>query len=88
MDYFAWRAVFEFFNPTSVRRMKLAIVSGMGDRKFSNLCQKWLHEWTKNISFGSIFLVKNGEEVALRTRKFPPTFVTFVGFTSRKDNLL
>jgi hypothetical protein len=50
MDDFAWRDVFDFLNPTRRNRKKLVLISAFWDRRFSSVCQKWLHEWTKNVA--------------------------------------
>ena len=54
MDDYAWRDVFDFISPTADDRKKLALISEIGDRRFSGICQKWLHEWTKNVCLGPI----------------------------------
>ena len=66
MDDFAWRDVFDFVSLIDDRK-KVALISGFGDRKFSGICQKWLHEWAKDIRIDilSIYKNDNGELVAL-----------------------
>ena len=47
-----WRDVFDWL--TVADRKHLARISGFGDREFSGICQKWLHEWTKLVCLGLI----------------------------------
>ena len=56
MDVYTWREAFDFLSPTGDRKKVARISSEMGDRQFSDVCQKWLHEWTKNVQLGPIDL--------------------------------
>jgi hypothetical protein len=49
-----WRDVFDFLGPTE--RKHLALISEIGDREFCDFCQKWLHEWTKNVQLGELLI--------------------------------
>ena len=49
-----WRDVFDFFHLTD--RKHLALISELGDRVFSDICQKWLHEWTHNVRLGPLLI--------------------------------
>ena len=63
-----WRDVFEFLLPGD--RRKLAHLSTQ-DWQFSEVCQKWLHKWTKNVRLGPMLIIqptkwirKRGERLA------------------------
>ena len=53
-----WRDIFDFFLPGDRRQLALKL-NELGDREFSDICQKWLHEWTKNVCFGPIQIIVN-----------------------------
>jgi hypothetical protein len=68
VDDFAWRDVFDFLSPTDDRE-KLARISEFGDRRFSGICQKWLHEWAKSICIGKLRICSNPNGgLALKTK--------------------
>ena len=50
-----WRDVFDFLSLADRKQLALKF-NELGDREFSDLCQKWLHEWTKNVCFHKIFI--------------------------------
>ena len=63
-----WRDVFEWLLPAD--RRKLAQISTQ-DWQFSEVCQKWLHKWTKNVRLGPMLIIqptkwirKRGERLA------------------------
>jgi hypothetical protein len=86
MDDYAWRGVFDFVSPTDERK-KVASISGFGDRRFSGICQKWLHEWTKNIRIDTLriyrkcgeLMVENGikDQIALADTELPANICDF-----------
>lgn len=48
-----WRDIFDWFS--SADRKPLALKSNqIYDREFCDICQKWLHEWTKNVCIGKL----------------------------------
>jgi hypothetical protein len=60
MDDYAWRDVFDFVSPKDDRK-KVASISEFGDCRFSGICQKWLHEWTKNFRIDTLRIYRNDD---------------------------
>jgi len=70
MDVYVWREAFDFLSPTGDRK-KVAQISGFGDRRFSDVCQKWLHEWVKNIRIEKLEIkAEDNKAASLRAYKW------------------
>ena len=60
-----WRDIFDFLHPKD-RRQLAQKFNVLGDREFSDICQLWLHEWTKNVRLGIIFIHHRSEAAHLQ----------------------
>ena len=51
-----WRDIFDWLSKGD-RRQLAPKFNKIGDAEFSDICQKWLHEWTKNVRLGNILIL-------------------------------
>ena len=58
-----WRDIFDWFSPKDRKQLALKF-NGIVDREFSQICQKWLHEWAKNICIGELTIDSDDGKMA------------------------
>ena len=76
-----WRDIFDFFHRNDRRPLALKF-NEIWDYEFSDICQLWLHDWTKNVQFGPIKILPlkttNGHlETTTRLQYFDPSAVYY-----------
>jgi hypothetical protein len=54
-----WRDCFDWLSPKD-RKQVARKLNDINDYEFINLCEKWLHEWTKNVCLGPLYIGDSG----------------------------
>ena len=62
-----WRDIFDWLSKEDRRELSLKF-NEVNDREFSAICQKWLHEWTKDVCLKRLWIDLDGESARLLCR--------------------